>query len=68
MIVGYDDDGPRVRLCHMPLRHLLLDRGLRRIPIDPRVKRRSGYLGGCLANWPYSLLTGNGHRPFGRRR
>ena len=55
MIMGYDDDGPRPRLCHMPLRALVID----------RARMGSRYTGGCLKNWPYSRETGNGHRPFG---
>lgn len=65
MIMGYDDSGRRTKLCHMPLRALLLDRAQKRFPINPHCPPRRGYTGGCLKNWPYSLETGNGHRPFG---
>lgn len=54
MIMGYDDSGSRPKLCHMPLRALILDRS----------RMGSRYTGGCLKNWPYSDETGNGHRPF----
>ena len=65
MIMGYDDFGPRVKLCHMPLKMLLRDRKQKRFPINRHNPPRRGYTGGCLRNWPYSLETGNGHRPFG---
>jgi len=59
MIMGYDDSRRRPKLCHMPLRALILDRS--------KFGERMGnkYTGGCLKNWPYSRETGNGHRPFG---
>lgn len=55
MIMGYNDDGRRPKLCHMPLRALIID----------RVGTGNRYTGGCLKDWPYSRGTGNGHRPFG---
>jgi hypothetical protein len=65
MIKGYDDSGRHVKLCHMPLKMLLLERRDRNRPHKHNPPRR-GYTGGCLKNWPYSLETGNGHFPFKR--
>ncbi len=68
MIMGYDDFGKHVKLCHMPLRALISQRRYVRIMNEARKDMNWGKVnpaGGCLRNWPYSLVTGNGHRPFG---
>lgn len=70
MIVGYNDFGRGPpKLCHMPLRGLIGNMVAR-----PFMNERHKHLnwgkqdraGGCLKNWPYSRVTGNGHYPFGK--
>ncbi len=66
MIMGYDDWGKHVKLCHMDLRGILMSRN-RRVLNDPSKrynwgKKAGGF--GPLKNWPYSLETDNGHHPF----
>lgn len=69
MIMGYDDSGKHPILCHMPLRYLI-GSCADRPAMNERHKRynwgKKDHSGGCLKNWPYRRVTGNGHYPFGR--
>lgn len=65
MLKGYDDHGPRVRLCHMPLRMLLSRNRSRRID-DPRKDLNWGKAAtSCGAiRFPYTTRSQNGWDPF----
>jgi hypothetical protein len=66
--MGYDDSGSRAKLVHMPLKLLLAGRGTRPWHQIGTKCRRRPVSGGCLADWPAPVTTGNGHRPFGPGR
>ena len=67
MLKGYEDDGPRVRLCHFPMRMLLGARRVRRMD-EPRkdLNWGKGVTGSGAIRFPYTTRSENGWDPFRR--